>query len=118
MRELLPYLDRKIEILGSTLRPGLGGFWNARSVESGIDLDGVEVPRIKLQLIGFGEGVKDTCPRAGSSAGRIAPPAGSDAPDARIFRGILEKLRQISFQQTSVARRVLAYSVYPKPSKQ
>jgi hypothetical protein len=87
-------------------------------LESGIDLESVEVPRIKLQLFGFRERVKDTCPRAGSSAGWIAPPAGSNAPDARIFRAILEKLRQISFQRASAARRGLAYGVYPKPLKQ
>jgi hypothetical protein len=43
VRELLPYFDRKLEILGRALRPGFGGFWNAWPVESGIDFDRVEV---------------------------------------------------------------------------
>jgi hypothetical protein len=43
MRELLPDLDGKIEILGSAFRPRLGGFRNAWPVESGVDFDRVEV---------------------------------------------------------------------------
>ena len=93
MGELLPNFDGKFEIVGCSFGPTLGSFGVTRAVESGVDLNGIEVSRIKLQLIRLQERIKESRPGAGSRAGRIAPSAGTNADSAC---GILRFLKKVS----------------------
>src|SRR3954463_12437822 len=64
MGELLPYLDRKLEIIRRPAGPALRGFGTARTIKRGIDFDGIKVARVKLQLVRSGEGIKQSSPGA------------------------------------------------------
>src|SRR5262245_39218410 len=89
--ELLPRFNRKFEVFGRPLRPAFRCFRSARTIESGIDLDRIEVPRIELQFVGSCEWIKQSCPRTGPCAGWIAPAPGSDSQDTCIILGFNEK---------------------------
>src|SRR5262245_46455491 len=91
VRELLPRFDRKFEVFGRPLCPALRRFRSARPIESGIDLDCIEVPRIELQFVGSCEWIKQSCPRTWSRVGWIAPAAGSDSQYTCIILGSNEK---------------------------
>ena len=85
VRELLPGLDRELELSRRARNPALRCFGSAWAIESGIHFDGIEIPRIELQFVAFFEGIEDSGPRAGTAARRIAPAAGSNAPDSRVI---------------------------------
>ena len=60
--ELLPHLQGELEVVGRAFCPAFGCLRRAGTIERGIDLDGIEVTRIELQLVSFLEGIKNTCP--------------------------------------------------------
>ena len=92
VRELLPQLDCKFEIVRRPLSPAFGCLGATGPIERGIDLDDVEVPRVKLQLVGFLEGVKNAGPRTGAGTRRITPTARTNADDARGIRRFVKKV--------------------------
>jgi len=47
MGELLPCFHRELEALGSSIDPILSGLRRARTIESGVDFDRVEIPRVE-----------------------------------------------------------------------
>ena len=94
MRELLPDFDGKFKVGRRPFCPALSGFRRARTVESGINFDGIEITRVELQLIGFCKRVEDPGPRAGTGVRRVAPAASPDTPDAGVIGWIVEELRQ------------------------
>ena len=62
VRKPLPNLDGEFEIIRGTFRPAFSRLRAGRPIKRGIDLDGVEVPRVELELVGFLEGIKNAGP--------------------------------------------------------
>ena len=60
--ELLPHLHRELEVVRRAFCPAFGCLRSAGTIERGIDLDGIEVTRVELQLVGFLEGIKNARP--------------------------------------------------------
>src|SRR5436190_15989907 len=78
--ELLPGLDRELEISRRALRPTFRSRCGARPIKSGIDLDRVKVSRIELEFVRFRQRIEHTGPRAWPSIRRITPTTRSDTP--------------------------------------
>ena len=106
MGELLPDFDGKFEIVGCSFRPTLGSFGITGPVEGGVDLNGVEVPRIKPQLIRLQERVEETSPGARPRTGRITPPAGTNAENARTILRLLKEVSRCWGLVTPISFRV------------
>ena len=60
--ELLPHLHRELEVVRRAFCPAFRCPRSAGTIERGIDLDGIEVTRVELQLVGFLEGIKNARP--------------------------------------------------------
>jgi hypothetical protein len=94
MGELLPDFDRKFEIGGCSFGPTLGSFGITRPVKGGVDLNGVEVPRIKSQFVRLQKRIKETCPGARPRTRRITPSACTDAENACVVLRLLKEVRR------------------------
>jgi len=62
VRKPLPNLDGEFEIIRGAFRPAFSRLRAGRPIKRGIELDGVEVPRVELELVGFLEGIKNAGP--------------------------------------------------------
>src|SRR5579859_8095486 len=86
--ELLPELGSEAELVRHLRRPGACRERARRPIKRAVDLDGIEVPRVKGQLVLIGEfgWIEDPVP--GPFALGIAPTRGADKePGRRRVRG-------------------------------
>src|SRR3954471_14223277 len=108
MSELLPQLDRELEVVRDFGRPRLGRVLVGRAIEGAIDLDGIEVARVEIQLVGVLELGRVERAVPGAIALRVAPARGADIEARRGRHGRYvspSRRRCVGLLRSSAGRR-------------